>query len=145
MATNGVFSHTEAQAEIWTVPSEVASGVALVGGATGAQPGVALTASGAHTKSATVGPYTISGIPDGGVGLDALQVSTATDGTWEFLVTGGLTTTAQNTLVYAVVSGGLVTSLTLTASTNAKFGKVNWPKGYNKVAGRLPVKIGVFL
>lgn len=141
MATNAVFPYSEKKTEIWTLAATAAPGKAVVGGAAGAQPGVTLTGTGDYTKSEVVGPYTITGIPAGGVGLDGKQVSVATDGTWEFTVTGGLTSTAQNALVYFVSADG---TLTLTASTNKVFGKVNYPQDYAKVAGTLPVEIGVF-
>lgn len=144
MATNAVFPYTETATEIWTFAATTAPGVAVVGGVAGAQPGVTLTGTGDYTKSQVVGPYTISGIPAGGVSLAPKDASVATDGTWEFPVTGGLTTTPQNTLVYAVVSSGVVTGLTLTASTNKPYGKVNYTRDYVKTAGVLPVKIGVF-
>lgn len=135
MANNVVFSDIESLREVWPVAAEVASGTPLIN--TG-RAGVALTASGGSTRSVISGPYTISGIPSGGVGLDALEVSVATSGTFEFAVAGGLTTTPQNTVVY-ITSGG---ALTLTSSGNTAWGRVNYPKGYARVAGTLPVKIG---
>lgn len=136
MARNAVFPHTNT--EIWPVGVEVAAGVPLISAAD--EPAVTLTASGAHTKSQALGPYTVSGIPDGGVGLDALQVVVATDGTWEFEVAGASSSTLQNALVY-ITGGG---DLTLTASTNDPFGKVNYPQDYAYKTGILPVAIGVY-
>jgi len=141
MANNVVFSDIESLREVWPVAAEVASGTPLVNNG---KAGVALTASGGSTKSVTSGPYTISGIPAGGVGLDALEVSVATTGTFEFtgVVSSGTTpvptSTAQGTPVFITSAG----ALTLASSGNTAFGRVNYPKGYNKVAGKLPVKIG---
>lgn len=141
MATNLVFSYDEKHVEIWTLAATKGSGVPVVGGASGAQPGITLTGTGDYTKSSTVGPYTVSGIPAGGVGLEGKEASVAVDGTWELAVTGATTSTAQNALVYFVASDG---TLTTTAGSNKVFGKVNYPKDYVKAAGILPVKIGVF-
>lgn len=87
MATNQVFSYTEAQAEIWTLPSTKGTGVPVISIAD--QPGVTITGTGDYTKSATTGPYTISGIPAGGVGLTGKECSVATDGTSDQTVGGG--------------------------------------------------------
>ena len=54
-------------------------------------------------------------------------------------MTGGLTTTPNNTNVY-ITAGN---ALTLTAGGNTIYGVVDYPKDYIKVAGTLPVKIGV--
>ena len=142
LSTGAVFSSTDLQREVWVAPETAGPGAALISIAD--QPAVGITGTGDFTRSEVTGPYTVAGIPAGGVGLDGKETSVATDGTWEFPVTGGLTSTPQNTLVYAVVAGGIITSLTLTVGSNKKFGKVNYPKGYEKVAGTLPVKIGVF-
>jgi len=143
MAVNTVFASTDALREVWTVASEIPSGTPLVNGT---KAGVALTASGGYTRSVTAGPYTLSGIPAGGVSLKALEVSVAVDGTFEFTgvkATDGTsaapTTTAQGALVY-ITSGGV---LSLQSTSNTLFGRVNYPlHKYVKVAGKLPVKIG---
>lgn len=145
MALNTVFASTDSRREVWTVASEIPSGTPLLNGTVA---GVALTASGGSTKSVTVGPYSVSGIPNGGIGLKALEVSVATDGTFEFTgvkATDGTaaapTTTAQGALVY-ITSGGV---LSLQSTSNTLFGRVNYPDGahkYVKVAGKLPVRIG---
>lgn len=143
MALNTVFASSDNLREVWTVASEIPSGTPLI---QGTKAGVSLTASGGYTRSITVGPYTVSGVPAGGVSLNALEVSVATDGTFEFTgvkATDGAaaapTTTAQGALVY-ITSGGV---LSLQASGNTLFGRVNYPlHKYIKAAGKLPVKIG---
>lgn len=141
VSTGEAFSSTDAQREVWPVTSEVAVGTALLNGD---RAGVAYTASGGATSSETIAGMTISGVPAGGVGLDALQVSVATDGTYEFAVTGATTATANGTKVYAVVASGKITGLTLTEGTNTLFGVVNNPQDYvASAAGIACVKIGV--
>lgn len=140
ISTGEAFSSTDAQREIWPVTVEVAVGTALLNGI---RPGVAYTHSGGHVGSVTRGAYTISGIPDGGPGLDLLKVSAATDGTYEFPVTGATAATANGTSVYAVVAAGRVTGLTLTVTGNSYFGVVNNPQDYAPAAGIACVKIGV--
>jgi len=144
VATAEAFASTDALREVWNLAdfenAEVAVGTALFNNG---RAGVAYTPSGAHTISKTVGAVTISGFPDGGAGLDALEVSVATDGTYEFPVTGASSSTDNGTLVYAVIGSGKITSLTLTAGTNTRFGVINNPKGYVGAAGAICVKIGV--
>ena len=143
MAKNTVFSPLK-PAEFWPgSAATVDSGVPVIG--INDQPGVSATGSGDFVKSETVGLYTLSGIPAGGVGLEGKELSVYVDGTFDLAVTGGLVTTPQNTLVYAVVAAGAVTSLTLTAGSNKLFGKVNYPKDYVRRAGTLPVQIGANL
>lgn len=138
IATSEVFASTDALREVWPTPVEIAQGTALLNGT---KAGVAYTASGAHTTSEVVGPYTIT-VPDGGQGLSALEVSVATDGTWMLPVTGATSGTTQGTLVYGVVATGRITSLTTTASGNTLFGRVNLPAGLTASATATPVKIG---
>ena len=130
-------------AEVWTLGATADSGVAVIG--INDQPGITATGTGDFVKSDTFGPYTISGIPAGGVGLVGKEASVYVDGTFSYAVTGGLTTTPENTPVYAIVSSGAVTSLTLTASGNKLFGKVHYNKDYVRVDGTLPVQIGANL
>lgn len=146
VATAEAYASTDALRETWNLTNfenaEVAVGTALINNL---RPGVAYTPSGGHTRSKTVGPITISGVPDGGVGLDALEVSVATDGGYEFPVTGASSTTANGTPVYAIVASGKITELTLTVGSNPKFGVVNNPKGYVGAASATCVKIGAGL
>lgn len=140
VATQEVFASTDALREPWPTPVEVAEGTALLGGPSATIPGVAYTNSGAHTGTKNIGPLSF-GFPDGGAGLKALEVSVATDGTWMFPVTGGAGA-AQGAPVYAVVASGRITSLTMTATGNTLFGRVNLPADYVATAGAVPVKIG---
>jgi len=124
MALNMVRKYSKT--EVWPVPNGTLSGAAVVSSsASGRQPGVALTSEGGATRSVTVGPYTLSGIPAGGVGLLDDFATIAVDGAFRFPVTGASASTAVNTPVYAVLSGQAVGSLTLTASTNPPFGKID--------------------
>lgn len=137
MATNLVYRYTGEKTRVWDLGAAFAPGLPVK--SVSNEPGVTITGTGNYVKSYTTGPYTISGIPAGGVGLEGNEATVATDGTWNFLVTGGLTTTPNNTLVY-ITSGN---ALTLTAGSNTKYGVVDYPKDYVKVAGTLPVKLGV--
>lgn len=135
------FASTDRLRENWDVVAEVAEGTALVDGSN--RPGVAYTPSGGHTISKTVGGLTVSGFIDGGASLLPLQVTAATDGTWEFPVTGATAATKNGTKVYAVVAAGRITALNLTSSGNVFFGVVNNPAGYDAPGAFACVKIGV--
>lgn len=140
VSTGEAFGSTDAQREVWPVVAEVEAGTAIL---LGGRPGVAYTASGGVTISQVIGNITISGLPVGGVGLDDLECSAATDGTFEFPVTGASASTANGTAVFAVVAAGRITGLTLTAGTNTRFGAVNNPQDYVAVGTSVCVKIGV--
>ena len=141
VSTSEAFSSTDALREVWPVLAEVAAGTALITGTD--HVGVAYTNSGGHTATVSaVAGMTVTGILDGGVGLDALECSVAVDGTYEFAVAGATSGTANGTIVYAVVATGRITSLTLTASTNVRFGVVNNPQDYVGSASKICVKIG---
>jgi len=140
MALSTVFSPAK-PAEVWVSATTVGPDVPVI--SVGDQPGLTSTGTGDFTASETFGPYTLSGIPNGSVGLAAKEVAVYVDGTFALPVTGGLTTTAQNVVVYAVVAAGAITSLTLTVGTNKVYGKVNYSKDFIRVAGTLPVQIGV--
>lgn len=118
MAQNMV--HKYSKTEVWQVGTNVASGTAVK--STTNQPGVTLTDSGDRVRSQTVGPYTVSGIPSGGVGLPSGKATVAVDGAFRFPVTGASASTAGNTLVYLLTGG----TLSLTSATGAiVFGKVD--------------------
>ena len=146
ISTGEAFSSTDALREVWPVTAEVAVGTALIA-LDGKKAGVAYTNSGGHTRSDAYSqaPATLTGIPDGGVGLAALECSVACDGSYEFAVAGATNTgQAQNgTDVYAIVTAGRITGLTLTVGSNVLWGTINNPKQYNPgAAGIACVKIG---
>lgn len=118
-----------------TAPTSIDTGVPVV---FPDGPAVSLTASGGSTKSFTTPQgYTLSGVPNGGVGNAQGAATFAFDGTYEFAVTGATTSTASGARVYITTTGGL----TLTEGTNTAYGYTDYPPGYAKTAGRAPVKI----
>lgn len=145
VASSPGFSSTDLKREWWDLTSfenaEVDAGTALVNNG---RPGVAYTPSGGFSGSSTVGPFTVTG-PAGGATLDAKQVSVATDGAFEFPVTGVTAATPNGTPVYAVVASNKITELTTTATGNTLFGVVQTPKGKTPSADKCVVKIGVSL
>lgn len=105
-------------------------------------PAVSLTASGNGTKTQTSplpSGFTSITYTNGGAGLASGEASFAFDGTFDFAVTGALTTTASGVEVYIVPSTG---ALTLTVSTNVHYGWTDYPKDYTKEAGRAAVRVG---
>lgn len=152
VATQEVFSHTGSQVEIWDIGAAAPARTLVK---RGSRFGVTLTnTSDLSTEDEIeIGPYTVSRVKPGGVGndkataIDATQAApVAVDGTWEFegIVSTGTTpaptSTPQGTIVYAKNSGG---DLTLESDSATKVGEVNYPATYEKVAGTLPIKIGV--
>ncbi len=133
MALNMTQKYTKT--ESWTVPSGTDAGMPVVQATTGAAqadavlitiPGFTITAEGADTKSQVLGPYTVSGIPSGGIGNGTGKAVVALDGAFRYDVTGATNAIANGTIIYANVSGGAVTALTLTSSaTTVPFGKVD--------------------
>lgn len=141
MAKNLVYRNTDSLNRVETLAATHQAGEAVL--SLGGQPAVTVTASGdaTITDNTSFPPYTISGIPNGGVGLTGKQVTLAFDGTWEFAassITGITTASAQGTVVY-MTSGG---ALTGTASGNTRFGTVDYPVDYDKTRGFVPIKIG---
>lgn len=141
MATNLVYRNTDSQNRVETLAATYQPGrpvLSLAGEAA-----VTVTASGDATISDTTSfpPYTISGIPNGGVGLVGKEVTLAFDGTWEFLASGitGITAaSAQGTVVY-ITSGNVLTN---SSSGNTRFGTVDFPPDYDKTRGYVPIKVG---
>lgn len=122
-------------------PTSVQPGVPVL---VGTRPAVSLTASGNATRTQTAGlPDGITSITfaNGGVGNLASPASAtfAFDGTFEFAVTGALTTTLNGVTVYITSAG----ALTLTAGSNTIYGSTDYPRGFRKEAGRAAVKVGV--
>lgn len=150
MATNMYKKYTESLTREWIVPAATQAGVAVVNAASPTMVGVTLTARGDATRAANIPGVTGGTIPNGGVGNRPGGAVVAVDGSWLLAVTGvtaGDTGAAgagtdQGTKVYAIVAGGIVTSLTTTASANTLFGVVD----DGVIVGTVtPVKIGVVL
>lgn len=148
IATQEVFSHTDAQVETWDLGSATPART-LVKQAGSDRYGVSLTDTVGVAKPDYVlyGNVKVTGITQPGVGNDkATAIGTyaaavAVDGTWEFEgVTGANASTAQGVVVYAT-SGG---ALTLTSTGNTRVGVVNYPSSFDRAATptALPIKIG---
>lgn len=148
MALNAIFASTPAthRAELLsaiTYPTgltTIQSGVPVV---IGTRPAVSLTADGAatKTKSNPVPGITSVTYENGGASLADAQATFAFDGTFDFAVTGALTTTARNTEVFITIATGALT-LTDAGATEIHYGWTDYPESYRKTAGRAPVKIG---
>jgi hypothetical protein len=148
MATNKIFQSTTARHRARllstitnpsTPPTTIQPGVPVTF-ADG--PAVSLTASGNATKTQTTPlPSGLTSITyqNPGAGLASGEASFAFDGTWEFAVTGALTSTANGVPVYIVAADG---TLTLTAGSNTIYGYTDYPKDYTKQAGRAAVRVG---
>lgn len=151
-ALGSVFSHTDALVKTWDFGAATPKGtLAVKNGVVG----VSLTDTVGVTRTdldiTLYGNVKISGIRQPGVGNDkATTVGTyaagaAIDGTWEFdsIVSTGTTpvpvTTAQGVPVFLTGAG----ALTLDSSGNTRIGVVNYPASYVKVAGKLPIAIGL--
>lgn len=146
MATNLVFRNIDSENRWDDISRAVRSGDPVIGTW---GPAVAITDSGSQTRSESFPPYTISGIPSGGVGNEGTEFSSGADGTWEFLaadfngtapnpatITKGTAINyheASNKLTTAAVGAGVVA-----------YGKVDFPKDYDKTRGYVPVRIGPF-
>lgn len=142
MATQGkqVYADIESLRETWTLAEETESSVAVMDGD---RPGVTYSGTPGLTRTVTVGPFTISGIPVPTNGQGDKRATVSTTGTWEFPVVGGDSATAQSTKVYFVVADGTLTLTKVDDATTPFFGVVNLPEGYVQSGTSLPVKIGV--
>lgn len=144
MATNLVYRNTDSQNRVEALAATHGSGrpvISLAGLAA-----VTVTASGDSviSDSTSFPPYTISGIPNGGVGLTGKEVTLAFDGTWEWPaseMTGLTTATTQGTAVNFVTATGVLTNAAVATGTVA-YGYVDYPKDYDKTRGFVPVRIG---
>jgi hypothetical protein len=131
-----VFADIENTRETWPLPAATGPHVAVeVNG----RVGVTLSGTpGAVHAPITLGPITLSGLPQGDNGQGALKSSIHTTGTFAGAVVGGDNTTEQNTPVYLEADG----SLNLTEGAGVLFGYVNFPEGYIVSGTVLPIKIG---
>lgn len=149
MATNMYKKYTEAKTREWIVPEGTKSGDLVINAKSG-QVGVALADRGDGTRAAAIPGVTGGTAPNGGAGFRAGGAVVAVDGSWIFTVTGatnggtgaGEAGTDEGTKVYAVVSSGKVTSLTLTATSNTFVGVID---DGAIVGGKAPVLIGAVL
>jgi hypothetical protein len=153
MALNLVYQYSKSKTRMRTLTASVTDGTAVLDPGD-LRPAVALTNSGDITKTVTTSNIPLGGgvsaltYADGGVGLTGHQTVLAYDGTWNLPVvstgtTPAPTTTANGTAVYAIVSGTVITGLTLVSTSNTLYGHVDYPDfDYNKVAGTLPVRVG---
>jgi len=145
MATNLVYRNSDSKNRVQALAATYQSGVPVI--SLDGKPAVTVTASGDATKSEVIsGVGTLSGIPNGGVGLTGKEVTLAFDGTWEFPVSGFDTTTnvgdlTQGQAINFKTSNGKLTTAAIAAGIVA-FGTVDFPPDYDKTRGMAPVKIG---
>lgn len=150
IAIGSVFSHTDALVKTWKFAAATPKyTLAVQNGIVG----VSLTSTTglSGTNDTVIGPYTISEPKGFGVGNDKatavgqFAAGVALDGTFAFgdIVSTGATpvptSTEQGTPVFLTSAG----ALTLVATSNTRVGVVNYPATYNKVAGKLPIAIGL--
>ncbi|MET4703033.1 hypothetical protein [Frigoribacterium sp. UYMn621] len=135
-----VYKGDSSQDREWPVASGTNAGTAVV--SISNQPAVTITNRGDSTLTKQIGYISIT-IPSGGVGNLPGSATIAVNGTYRGAVTGAGSSTPKNTSVFAVVAGGLVTELTLTAAGNTKFGVVDSFLG-KASASDTAIKIGVF-
>lgn len=140
MAKNLVYRNTDSKNRVQDLGVTLAPGAHVI--SKDGKPAVTVTASADYVRSEAIpGVGTLSGIPAGGVGLVAQEVTLAFDGTWEFPtanISGVTASTANGTLVYRT-SGG---ALTATSTSNTLFGSIDVPPGYDRTRGFTPIKIG---
>lgn len=142
MATNLVYRNTDAKNRVEVLAATLASGEPTLSAA--GRPVVTVTASGDSVTSVDQTPYTISGIPNGGVGLKGKETTLAFDGTWEWPVarfTGVTAASAQGTAVNFITATRNFTNAAVGAGVVA-FGYVDFPPDYDKTRGFVPVRIG---
>lgn len=142
MATNLVYRNDDKNNRVETLAATHGPGVPVL--SLGGAPAVTVTGSGDYTITDTTSypPYTVSGIPAGGVGLSGKQVTLAFDGTFEFPeanVTGiTAATMTQGTKVYITAA----LALTNVSTGNTLYGTVDIPPDYDTSRGMVPIKIG---
>lgn len=141
MALNMLYKYSSAKTQTWPVPSGTVAGQPVVSITN--EPGVALTSRGDARLTVGAAPGTVITEPGGGVGNITTEATVARDGTFILPVTGVTSSTPKNTQVYAIVSAGAVTSLTLTVGSNPLFGKVVSALGQAS-ASAVAVEVGVF-
>lgn len=148
MATNLVYRNADSQNRVETLAATHQSGEPVM--TLDGRAAVTVTASGDATisDSTSFPPYTISGIPNGGVGLTGKQVTLAEDGTWDFLADDFANTKpdpatmTQGTLINFVTASGKLTTTAVTTGIVA-YGAIDIPPDYDRTRGYVPVRIGV--
>lgn len=148
MATNLVYRNDDKKNRVQTLAATYAPGVPVI--SLDSKPAVTVTASGDYTvtESSFYAPATVSGIPAGGAGLTGKQVTLAFDGTWDFKAVDfdgtapDPTAITNGTAINFKTSNGKLTTAAVTTGIVA-FGSVDFPPGYNKTRGYVPVKVGV--
>ncbi|MFA5387312.1 MAG: hypothetical protein WC322_02860 [Candidatus Paceibacterota bacterium] len=138
MAINKIFEGTPSKNREATVPAGTLPGVALIADG---RPSMTVTAEPTATKSQTLANGTVITWPIGGVGNAAGKATVVVDGTYEFAVTGALTTTGNGVEVFITLASGALT-LTDAGATEEHYGWTDYPVGYRKEAGRAAVRIG---
>lgn len=144
MATNLVYRNTDSQNRVQDLGVTLAPGTPVLSAEI--LPAVAVTGSADYTTSESVYGMTLSGIPAGGVGLEAQEVTLAFDGTWEFAegdITGVTAAgMAQGDAIYATGATAGSATLTNVSTSNTLFGYVDIPKDYDTSRGMVPIRIG---
>ncbi len=135
MALNKIFRETPELNRARPVPAGTKQGTPLL---IEGRPAVTLTARTGETATKTFSDGTTVTYTISGASVPAGQASCAFDGTFEFAVTGALTTTVSDVAVYITSDG----ALTLIEATNTLYGHTDYPTDYRKEAGRAPVRIG---
>lgn len=136
MAINMIYRYNGEKTRERPVPSGTQSGTPLL---IGSRPVVTLTARGDSTETVTAPDGSTITYKNGGAGNASDSATVAYDGTWEFgTITGVTTSTGQDVAIY-ITSGGVLTN---SSSGNTLYGYTDYPKGYVKVAGVAPVRIG---
>lgn len=143
MATNQVFAYSPEKTREWLAPSGLTTGSPIIDPVSN-QAGVALTSRPDVTITKTHADGSTITFLANTTGQTTNSVTVATDGTWWFPVVGASSATPKGTLVYAVVTSGVITGgLTLTVGSNVKYGVVDSFPG-KASSSNTAVKIGVF-
>ena len=142
MAKNMIYKYDEKKTRVRTLAATVQAGTPLLD-PTDSRPAVALTASGDSTQTITanlpLGWSSVTGVANGGAGLEGKETTLAYDGTWEFAsITGVTNSTASGVQIY-ITSGGVLTNV---SSGNTAYGRTDYPLDYKKATGVAPVRIG---
>lgn len=148
VSTGEVFAHTPKLVKIWDFAAATPKGtLAVQSGIVG----VTLTdTEGVAKPDETIyGNVKVTGITQPGASnykataVGDFATGVAIDGTWEFEgITGATTATTQNTPVFMDPTTGALT-LTSDGADDVRVGVVNYPGTYAKVAGKLPIAIGL--